>query len=106
MSCDGLLFFFFLKIYEKYWILVYSNLLFMVIVGGLVVFVLVCVVGEMISIGILFVFILVCVVVLIVCKSMFDVYCVFKIFFVFMVLILGIFICFCMMLFFLVDIWI
>lgn len=59
MSRDGLLPSFFSKIHEKYRTPAHSNLLFMVIVGGLAAFVPARVAGEMTSIGTLFAFTLV-----------------------------------------------
>lgn len=78
MSRDGLLPPFFSKIHEKYRTPAHSNLLFMVIVGGLAAFVPARVAGEMTSIGTLFAFTLVCAAVLIVRKSMPDVHRAFK----------------------------
>ena len=101
MSRDGLLPPFFSKIHEKYRTPAHSNLLFMVIVGGLA-----RVAGEMTSIGTLFAFTLVCAAVLIVRKSMPDVHRAFKTPFVPTVPILGILTCLCMMLFLPADTWI
>ena len=84
----------------------HSNLLFMVIVGGLAAFVPARVAGEMTSIGTLFAFTLVCAAVLIVRKSMPDVHRAFKTPFVPTVPILGILTCLCMMLFLPADTWI
>lgn len=106
MSRDGLLPPFFLKIHEKYRTPAHSNLLFMVVVGGLAAFVPARVAGEMTSIGTLFAFTLVCAAVLIVRKSMPDVHRAFKTPFVPVVPILGILTCLCMMLFLPADTWI
>ena len=106
MSRDGLLPPFFSKIHEKYRTPAHSNLLFMVIVGGLAAFVPARVAGEMTSIGTLFAFTLVCAAVLIVRKSMPDVHRAFKTPFVPTVPILGILTCLCMMLFLPADTWI
>ncbi|MDE6799779.1 MAG: amino acid permease [Phocaeicola sp.] len=106
MSRDGLLPPFFSKIHEKYRTPAHSNLLFMVIVGGLAAFVPARVAGEMTSIGTLFAFTLVCAAVLIVRKSMPDVHRAFKTPFVPVVPILGILTCLCMMLFLPADTWI
>ena len=106
MSRDGLLPSFFSKIHEKYRTPAHSNLLFMVIVGGLAAFVPARVAGEMTSIGTLFAFTLVCAAVLIVRKSMPDVHRAFKTPFVPTVPILGILTCLCMMLFLPADTWI
>lgn len=106
MSRDGLLPPFFSKIHEKYRTPAHSNLLFMVVVGGLAAFVPARVAGEMTSIGTLFAFTLVCAAVLIVRKSMPDVHRTFKTPFVPVVPILGILTCLCMMLFLPADTWI
>lgn len=106
MSRDGLLPPFFSKIHEKYRTPAHSNLLFMVVVGGLAAFVPAHVAGEMTSIGTLFAFTLVCAAVLIVRKSMPDVHRAFKTPFVPVVPILGILTCLCMMLFLPADTWI
>lgn len=106
MSRDGLLPPFFSKIHEKYRTPAHSNLLFMVVVGGLAAFVPARVAGEMTSIGTLFAFTLVCAAVLIVRKSMPDVHRAFKTPFVPVVPILGILTCLCMMLFLPADTWI
>lgn len=106
MSRDGLLPPFFSKIHEKYRTPAHSNLLFMIIVGGLAAFVPARVAGEMTSIGTLFAFTLVCAAVLIVRKSMPDVHRAFKTPFVPVVPILGILTCLCMMLFLPADTWI
>lgn len=106
MSRDGLLPPFFSKIHEKYRTPAHSNLLFMIIVGGLAAFVPARVAGEMTSIGTLFAFTLVCAAVLIVRKSMPDVHRAFKTPFVPYVPILGILTCLCMMLFLPADTWI
>ena len=106
MSRDGLLPPFFSKIHEKYRTPAHSNLLFMVIVGGLAAFVPARVAGEMTSIGTLFAFTLVCAAVLIVRKSMPDVHRAFKTPFVPVIPILGILTCLCMMLFLPADTWI
>lgn len=106
MSRDGLLPPFFSKIHEKYRTPTHSNLLFMVVVGGLAAFVPARVAGEMTSIGTLFAFTLVCAAVLIVRKSMPDVHRAFKTPFVPVVPILGILTCLCMMLFLPADTWI
>ena len=106
MSRDGLLPPFFSKIHEKYRTPAHSNLLFMVIVGGLAAFVPARVAGEMTSIGTLFAFTLVCAAVLIVRKSMPDVHRAFKTPFVPTAPILGILTCLCMMLFLPADTWI
>ena len=105
MSRDGLLPPFFSKIHEKYRTPAHSNLLFMVVVGGLAAFVPARVAGEMTSIGTLFAFTLVCAAVLIVRKSMPDVHRAFKTPFVPVVPILGILTCLCMMLFLPADTW-
>ena len=102
MSRDGLLPPFFSKIHEKYRTPAHSNLLFMVIVGGLAAFVPARVAGEMTSIGTLFAFTLVCAAVLIVR----DVHRAFTTPFVPTVPILGILTCLCMMLFLPADTWI
>ena len=106
MSRDGLLPPFFSKIHEKYRTPAHSNLLFMVVVGGLAAFVPARVAGEMTSIGTLFAFTLVCAAVLIERKSMPDVHRAFKTPFVPVVPILGILTCLCMMLFLPADTWI
>lgn len=106
MSRDGLLPPFFSKIHEKYRTPAHSNLLFMIVVGGLAAFVPARVAGEMTSIGTLFAFTLVCAAVLIVRKSMPDVHRAFKTPFVPVVPILGILTCLCMMLFLPADTWI
>ena len=106
MSRDGLLPPFFSKIHEKYRTPAHSNLLFMVVVGGLAAFVPARVAGEMTSIGTLFAFTLVCAAVLIVRKSMPDVHRAFKTPFVPVIPILGILTCLCMMLFLPADTWI
>ena len=106
MSRDGLLPPFFSRIHEKYRTPAHSNLLFMVVVGGLAAFVPARVAGEMTSIGTLFAFTLVCAAVLIVRKSMPDVHRAFKTPFVPVVPILGILTCLCMMLFLPADTWI
>jgi APA family basic amino acid/polyamine antiporter len=106
MSTDGLLPRIFSQIHTKHRTPFKSNILFMIFVSAFAAFVPGRIVGEMTSIGTLFAFILVCVGVLIMRKYMKDAPRGFRVPFVPLVPILGIGVCFFMMVFLPFDTWI
>ena len=106
MSTDGLLPKIFSQIHTKHRTPFKSNILFMIFVSAFAAFVPGRIVGEMTSIGTLFAFILVCIGVLIMRKYMKDAPRGFRVPFVPLVPILGIGVCFFMMVFLPFDTWI
>jgi APA family basic amino acid/polyamine antiporter len=106
MSTDGLLPKIFSQIHTKHRTPFKSNILFMIFVSAFAAFVPGRIVGEMTSIGTLFAFILVCIGVLIMRKYMKDAPRGFRVPFVPLVPILGIAVCFFMMVFLPFDTWI
>ena len=106
MSTDGLLPKVFSQIHPKHRTPFKSNILFMIFVSAFAAFVPGRIVGEMTSIGTLFAFILVCIGVLIMRKYMKDAPRGFRVPFVPLVPILGIGVCFFMMVFLPFDTWI
>jgi APA family basic amino acid/polyamine antiporter len=106
MSTDGLLPKVFSQIHTKHRTPFKSNILFMIFVSAFAAFVPGRIVGEMTSIGTLFAFILVCIGVLIMRKYMKDAPRGFRVPFVPLVPILGIAVCFFMMVFLPFDTWI
>jgi APA family basic amino acid/polyamine antiporter len=106
MSRDGLIPKFFSRVNPKTQTPISNNLFFLVFVSLFAAFVPAHVVGEMTSIGTLFAFILVCVGVLIMRKYMKDAPRGFRVPFVPLVPILGIGVCFFMMVFLPFDTWI
>ena len=106
MSHDGLLPPFFRKIHPRYHTPAHSNLLFMIVVGLLAAFVPARVAGEMTSIGTLFAFMLVCAGVLIIRRTMPTSEGAFRVPFVPAIPLLGIIICFIVMLSLPADTWI
>jgi len=106
MSTDGLLPKVFSQVHTKHRTPFKSNILFMIFVSAFAAFVPGRIVGEMTSIGTLFAFILVCIGVLIMRKYMKDAPRGFRVPFVPLVPILGIAVCFFMMVFLPFDTWI
>ncbi len=106
MSKDGLIPKTFSKVHSKYKTPFKSNLFFLVLVSIFSAFVPGRVVGEMTSIGTLFAFILVCIGVMVMRKTMPDAPRAFKTPLVPLVPILGIAVCFFMMVFLPFDTWI
>lgn len=106
MSRDGLVSPLFSHLHSKYNTPAKSNLLFMIFVSSIAAFVPGKIIGEMSSIGTLFAFILVCIGIIIIRRNRPDIKPVFKTPWVPLIPILGVLVCFLMMLALNIDTWI